>query len=117
MSSNVCWDQRLSGDRWRGADSQAEAGAIAVRESGLLRAAFGLGVGTVGRMPDTGASAAQEILRDAFTRLIEHVDDLTGGLADEVATYRPTPEANTIAWLIWHSARVQDVQVCERAKT
>jgi DinB family protein len=68
-------------------------------------------------MPDTGASAAQEILRDAFTRLIEHVDDLTGGLTDDVATYRPTPEANTIAWLIWHSARVQDVQVCDIAKT
>ena|ERR1700758_4136840 len=63
------------------------------------------------------AAAAQELLRDAFTRLIEHVDDLTDGLTDELATYRPTDEANSIAWLIWHSARVQDAQVCDIADT
>ena len=62
-------------------------------------------------------SAAQEILRDSFTRLIEHVDELTGGLTDELATYRPIPQANSIAWLVWHSARVQDVQVCGIANT
>jgi hypothetical protein len=62
-------------------------------------------------------TAAQELLRDSFTRLIEHVDELTDGLTDEVANYRPTTEANSIAWLIWHSARVQDVQVCDIAKT
>jgi hypothetical protein len=66
-------------------------------------------------MPD--AAVAQEILRDSFTRLIEHVDDLTDGLTDELASYRPTPAANSIAWLIWHSARVQDAQVCHIAKT
>ena len=68
-------------------------------------------------MTDTDAAAAQELLRDSFTRLIEHVDDLTDGLTDELANYRPTPEANSIAWLIWHSARVQDIQVCDIAKT
>ncbi|OBA82785.1 hypothetical protein A9W99_10375 [Mycobacterium sp. 1164966.3] len=65
-------------------------------------------------MPNADA-AAQELLRDAFTRLIEHVDDLTDGLSDEVSNYRPTPEANTIAWLIWHSARVQDIQLADIA--
>ena len=60
-------------------------------------------------------SAAQELLRDAFTRLIEHVDDLTDGLTEEQAIYRPSPNANSIAWLIWHSARVQDVQVADVA--
>ena len=68
-------------------------------------------------MPDTDAAAAQELLRDSFTRLIEHVEALTDGLTDELATYHPTPRANSIAWLIWHSARVQDVQVCDIAKT
>ena len=63
------------------------------------------------------AAAAQEILRDSFTRLIEHVDDLTDGLTDELSFYPPTPSANSIAWLIWHSARVQDAQVCNIAKT
>ena len=64
------------------------------------------------RVPSTHARcpAAREILRDAFTRLIEHVDDLTDGLTDEVSFFRPTGEANSICWLIWHSARIQDVQ-------
>ena len=56
-------------------------------------------------------SAVRELLRDAFTRLIEHVDELTDGLADDEANYRPSPSANSIAWLIWHSARVQDFQL------
>ena len=60
-------------------------------------------------------AAVQELLRDAFTRLIEHVDDLTEGLTDEVSDYRPAPEANSIAWLLWHSARVQDIQLAQVA--
>jgi hypothetical protein len=60
--------------------------------------------------PDKDA-AARELLRDAFTRLIEHVDEVTDGLTDEKANYRPSPGANSIAWLIWHSARVQDIQL------
>ena len=60
-------------------------------------------------------AAAQELLRGAFTRLIEHVDDLTDGLTDEISSYRPTPNANSIAWLIWHSARVQDIQLADVA--
>ena len=59
-------------------------------------------------MPD---DAVRELLRDAFTRLIEHVDELTAGLTEEQANYRPSPDANSIAWLIWHSARVQDIQL------
>jgi hypothetical protein len=58
---------------------------------------------------------ARELLRDSFTRLIEHADDLTDGLPDEVAYYRPTPEANTITWLLWHSARMHDAQLCDLA--
>lgn len=59
--------------------------------------------------------AIRELLRDAFTRLIDHVGELTEGLTDEIAEYRPTPNANSIAWLIWHSARVQDLQVADIA--
>lgn len=59
--------------------------------------------------------AIQDLLRDAFTRLIEHVDEITDGLDDGVLTYRPTPDANTVAWLLWHSARVQDAQVADVA--
>jgi hypothetical protein len=66
-------------------------------------------------MSSTDAAAAQELLRDAFTRLIEHVDDLTGRLTDGLSSYRPTANANSIAWLIWHSARGQDAQVADIA--
>ncbi|MGH3633253.1 mycothiol transferase [Mycobacterium sp.] len=68
-------------------------------------------------MPTTqnDGTAAQELLRDACTRLIEHVDELTDGLTDDQANYRPAPNANSIAWLIWHSARVQDIQVAHLA--
>jgi hypothetical protein len=62
-------------------------------------------------MSGNADAAAQELLRDAFTRLIEHVDELTDDLTDEVSNYRPAPDANSIAWLIWHSARVQDIQL------
>ncbi|OBG69813.1 MULTISPECIES: mycothiol transferase [unclassified Mycobacterium] len=68
-------------------------------------------------MANTSSSdaAVQELLRDAFTRLIEHVDDIADGLTDDVADYRATPDANSIAWLLWHSARVQDVQLADVA--
>lgn len=58
------------------------------------------------------AVSARELLRDSFTRIIEHVGEVTDGLPDSALTYRPAPDANSIAWLIWHSARCQDVQVC-----
>jgi Protein of unknown function (DUF664) len=60
---------------------------------------------------DDPDAAVRELLRDAFTRLIEHVDEVTDGLTDDTANYRPTQDANSIAWLIWHSARVQDIQL------
>jgi hypothetical protein len=62
-------------------------------------------------------SAIRELLRDAFTRLIEHVDELTDGLTDDQADYRPAPDANSIAWLIWHSARQHDAQLSHIAGT
>jgi Protein of unknown function (DUF664) len=60
-------------------------------------------------------AAVRELLRDSFTRLVEHVDELTDGLTDEVAFFRPTSAANSIAWLIWHSARQHDAQLCDIA--
>lgn len=68
-------------------------------------------------MADSDVAVVREILRDAFTRLIEHVEDLTDGLTDETAFFRPTSTANSIAWLIWHSARQQDLQISDIAGT
>ncbi|MBA0046116.1 mycothiol transferase [Mycobacterium sp. NPDC050853] len=60
----------------------------------------------------TAAASARELLRDSFTRIIEHVGEVTDGVPDEGLVHRPTPTANSIAWLIWHSARCQDAQIC-----
>jgi hypothetical protein len=68
-------------------------------------------------MAASDSDAVRELLRDSFTRVIEHVDDITDGLTDDVSFYRPTPEANSIAWLVWHSARQHDVQLCDIAGT
>jgi hypothetical protein len=68
-------------------------------------------------MADSDLTAVRDLLRDMFTRQIEHVDALTDGLTDEVALYRPTPTANSIAWLIWHSARQHDIQLASLAGT
>lgn len=59
---------------------------------------------------------AQQILADAFGRVRELVIDLTDGLTDEIATYRPDPGANSIAWLIWHLSRIQDDHVAGLAQ-
>jgi hypothetical protein len=63
------------------------------------------------------ATASRELLRDSFTRIIEHVNDLTDDLTDDVSFFRATATANSIAWLVWHSARVQDAQLADIAGT
>jgi hypothetical protein len=59
---------------------------------------------------------AKQILVDAFGRVRELVVDLTDRLTDEIATYRPDLEANSIAWLIWHLTRIQDDHVADLAR-
>ena len=59
---------------------------------------------------------AKQILVDAFGRVRELVINLTDGLTDEIASYRPDQEANSIAWLIWHLSRVQDDHVADVAQ-
>jgi uncharacterized damage-inducible protein DinB len=49
-----------------------------------------------------------ELLLDAFGRVRETVVEAVMGLTPEQLTYRPAPEANSIAWLVWHLARTQD---------
>jgi hypothetical protein len=61
--------------------------------------------------------ALRELLTDSFTRVHELVGQFTGELAEEVLRYRPDPQANTIAWLLWHISRVQDDHVAALAQT
>lgn len=63
----------------------------------------------------TDVEAIRNLLSDFFDRVRESVVDLTDGLAEEVATYRPDPAANSIAWLLWHSSRIQDDHIADLA--
>ncbi len=51
---------------------------------------------------------ANEILADALERVRESVHQVVEGLTPEELAYRPDADANSIAWLVWHLARVQD---------
>ena len=52
-----------------------------------------------------------DLLVDAFGRVRESVHGAVDGLTGEQLTARLDPEANSIAWLVWHLARVQDDHV------
>ena len=52
-----------------------------------------------------------EVLTDGFDRVRSVVHAVLDGATDDVLTFRPDPAANTLAWLVWHLARVQDAQV------
>jgi Protein of unknown function (DUF664) len=56
-----------------------------------------------------------ELLIDAFGRVAENAEAVVEGLSVEQLATRPGPDANPIAWLVWHAARVQDAQVAEVA--
>ncbi|MBD0707188.1 MULTISPECIES: mycothiol transferase [unclassified Streptomyces] len=48
------------------------------------------------------------LLTDAFGRVREAVHEAVEGLGEDVLAARVDPEANSIAWLVWHLTRVQD---------
>ena len=57
------------------------------------------------------SAAARDLLTDSFARILEHAEGVTEGLDPGIANRRIVPDANTIAWLVWHSARVIDAQL------
>jgi hypothetical protein len=48
------------------------------------------------------------LLVDAFGRIREVIHRVVGGLTPEQLAFRVDPEANSIAWLVWHLTRIQD---------
>ena len=56
-------------------------------------------------------------MKDAFGRIVESGTAAVDGLTPDQLTHRVGPEANTIAWLVWHTARVQDDHIAEVAGT
>ena len=49
-----------------------------------------------------------ELLVDAFGRIPKVVHRVVDGLTPEQLAFRIDPEANSIAWLVWHLTRIQD---------
>jgi len=54
-----------------------------------------------------------ELLRDAFSRIRALVHSAVKDASVEALRFRPDPEANTIAWLVWHLSRVQDDHIAD----
>jgi hypothetical protein len=54
-----------------------------------------------------------DLLTDSFSRLPSIVERATDGLTPEQLATPPAPGTNTIAWLAWHIARGQDVQIAD----
>ncbi|MBM9460042.1 DUF664 domain-containing protein [Nocardioides sp. zg-536] len=52
-----------------------------------------------------------ELLSDALGRVLGDVEAVLEDVPDHLLTERPTRDANTIAWLVWHLTRVQDDHV------
>ncbi|QJY49321.1 mycothiol transferase [Pseudonocardia broussonetiae] len=52
-----------------------------------------------------------DVLADGFSRLRESAHAAVADLTPDQLTWRADPEANTVAWLLWHLARVQDDHV------
>jgi len=54
-----------------------------------------------------------ELLVEAFGRIRGVVHSALKDASIEVLTFRADPEANTIAWLVWHLTRVQDDHIAD----
>ena len=57
-----------------------------------------------------------DLLVDAFGRVRESVHGAVTGLTEAQLAARLDPEANSIAWLVWHLTRVQDDHVAAVAE-
>ena len=57
----------------------------------------------------------QELFEDAARRPCQVAAQVLEGVSPEVLNAMPGGTANSVAWLIWHAARQQDVQVAELA--
>ncbi|MFJ9827173.1 DUF664 domain-containing protein [Streptomyces sp. NPDC101160] len=54
-----------------------------------------------------------ELLLDAFSRIQDAVHEAVEGLSDDELTERIDPDANTVAWLVWHLSRIQDDHIAD----
>ncbi|EMY34729.1 hypothetical protein D477_008173 [Arthrobacter crystallopoietes BAB-32] len=58
-----------------------------------------------------------DLLIDAYGRAQERVHDILDGLSPDQLAARPGGGGNSIGWLIWHLARIQDDHIADVAGT
>ncbi|MEV6054587.1 DUF664 domain-containing protein [Streptomyces sp. NPDC052107] len=56
---------------------------------------------------------AKDILIDGYGRIQEEVHAALDGLGTDALHHRPAPDANSVAWLVWHLTRVQDDHIAD----
>jgi hypothetical protein len=66
---------------------------------------------------DAQGDAARELLRDGFGRVHQVAHAAVKGLTEDQLATRIAPDANTIAWLVWHLTRIQDDHIADVAGT
>lgn len=59
----------------------------------------------------------QRLLADGFGRIAETLPTIVDGLSVDDLLWRPYDTANSIAWILWHIARMEDVQIAPLAGT
>src|SRR3954467_10971221 len=60
---------------------------------------------------------SRDLLLYAYGQVQEHLRPAVEGLTPEQLAWQPNPDANSIAWLAWHLARIQDSQIADAAGT
>lgn len=58
---------------------------------------------------------ANDILVDAYERIRQGVHYILDDISKPALLFRPSPTANSIAWLIWHLTRIQDDHIADAA--
>ncbi|MBQ1093952.1 DUF664 domain-containing protein [Streptomyces sp. B93] len=56
---------------------------------------------------------AKDILIEAYARIREEVHATVEGLGPDDLNTRPSPDSNSVSWLIWHLTRVQDDHIAD----
>lgn len=57
----------------------------------------------------------RDVLADAYGRIRQTVHRAADGLDAAGLAFRPEPEANSVAWLVWHLTRIQDDHIADIA--
>ena len=50
----------------------------------------------------------QQFILDIYIRLHRELTTVLKGLTEQELNYQPTPQSNSIGWLVWHTIRSQD---------